>query len=566
MFAGILSRNDARGVLILHAVLGLFLCGPVAASDDPPGEVREIPGVELRNMETFLRSTPRPQRLPRPDLLERFGEPGEIREHPYDPPPPQPHGWDPYRGGWGMAEAAHLVNRTVVGGRFEEIEQVYGLGLEASLDLLLTPTAPPTEPGSWVHDPFPDIAGWTEQQIQDLIDLYILRGEELRMWWPGVIVEAPLSLTETMVHFWHDHFATGMETVFLPQSMYQQNALFREQAMGNFRTLVEAIAVDPAMLIWLNGNVNVVGDPNENFSRELLELFTLGEGSGYTQNDVAEAARACTGWVTDGVAPYFLPFRFDNGEKTILGHTGNWDLEDLIGFIFEEDAAARYLCTKLYRWFLDDQPAPQDVAELAQTLRANNYEVEPVLRQILGSARFLDPRYRGAVVRDGLDLYVGQLRRFHVTGFTPTVDPLNAQADYAYTQMYFYGHILLDPPNVAGWPGHRSWINTFTLPIRKFLSGLLLEGDYFGEPLGMQIDVMTETARLSNPENAHAVVDDLALLCFGQPPTQLVRQAMIDELLQGELPIYWSMGLPDAEVRLRDLYRLTMQLPDYQLK
>jgi hypothetical protein len=170
------------------------------------------------------------------------------------------------------------------------------------------------------------------------------------------------------------------------------------------------------------------------------------------------------------------------------------------------------------------------------------------------------------LIRDGLDLYAGQVRRFHIEGFAPSADPFDIQGEWVFVQMYLYGHMLFDPPNVAGWPGHRSWINSFTLPVRKFLSATLVDGRLGPDDLGFQIDVMAETSRLSDPEDVEALVNDLSLLCFGMPPTDVVRQAMLDEVLQGELPSYWSMDLPDADVRLQDLYRYAMRLPDYQLK
>jgi uncharacterized protein (DUF1800 family) len=405
----------------------------------------------------------------------------------------------------------------------------------------------------------------SEREREELKKLNRERQKTLRLWWVEQFVSSPLSLTETMTHFWHDHFATGMKKVRLPQAMYRQNALFRRHALGNFRTLVREVAADPAMLIWLDGRQNRVGNPNENFARELLELFTMGEGSGYTQEDVAEAARACTGWVTDGLQSYFRHRRFDGGRKTILGHTGPWNLDDLVAIIFEQDAPARHLSRKLYRWFLDDEPTDEDVEYLARVLRENAYELAPVLQALLGSAKFMDPAYRGALIRDGVDFYAGQIRRFHIEGFEPARIGNEAQAVWVLRQMRAYEHVLFDPPNVAGWPGGRTWINTTTLPNRKLMSTMLVQGR-MGRRAGLRVDVMKETARFSDPEDPRAVVDDLALLCFGAPPTSLVRRRMVEALLQGAEAEDWSLSAPDAEARLRDLYAFAMRLPDYQLK
>jgi uncharacterized protein (DUF1800 family) len=327
------------------------------------------------------------------------------------------------------------------------------------------------------------------------------------------------------------------------------------------------VATDPAMLFFLDGRLNRRQNPNENFARELLELFTMGEGSGYTQFDVTEAARACTGWQTDGLVSYFNPSRFDTGNKTILGQTGPWGMDDVIRIVFEQEATAEYICGKLYRWFVDDSPAGEDVRAMAEVLRAADYEVAPVLRMILASSHFMNPDFRGSIIRDGVDIYAGQIRRFHIAGFDPMITSPLTQRNWVLNQMTSYNHALLDPPDVSGWPGHRNWINSYTLPNRKKYSVMIVDGMYStGVPLGFQLDVVAETARFSNPDDVYALVDDLSLLCFGVPPTELVREQMVEELLQGELPYNWFLARPDAPERLRDLYKYVMRLPDYQLK
>lgn len=470
-------------------------------------------------------------------------------------------GWLPYQGPFGVAEATHLLNRATIGSRVEEIDAAAQAGLPATLDQLFAPQAAPASPGPWATEPVPNQTGWTPAQKDSLATLYRDRVKTLKAWWTQAIAEAPETLRESMTLFWHDHFATKAASVTYPQSNYLQNSLLRQYALGNFRTLTRQLCTDPAMLIFLNGNVNRKGSPNENFARELMELFTMGEGSGYTQSDVTNAARALTGWQTDGTTSFFTQSRFDATSKTILGQTGNWGVDDVIRIIFEQPATARYLSDKLYRWYLDDEPAPADVEALAQTLRAGNYEVAPVLRQILASRQFFDPQFRGGIVKDGVDIYAGQLRRFHVAGFTPQTN--NNQRNFIVNQMGAYAQVLFDPPDVAGWPGHRSWINSNSLPNRKKYSVQLVDGN---GGIGMQLDVIAETDRLSNPNDAEQLVDDLGRLGFGAPPTPTVRQAMLDALLQGAATYDWSMTLPDAPQRLRDLYRFTMRLPDYQLK
>lgn len=474
--------------------------------------------------------------------------------------------WAPYTGPFGIEEAAHLMRRVVVGATWAEIEQAAAQGLHATVQQLLAPEAAPTPPGPWATEPIPDTSTWTEAMIDSLVEVYLERDTVLRGWWPDVILQSPPNATETMTHFWHDHFATGMDKVFYPQSMYVQNALLRQHALGNFKDLTLAVSLDPAMLLWLDNQWNRVGDINENFARELLELFTLGVGH-YTQQDVIEVARSFTGYVTwDGVTSQLLPWEHDYGDKTIFGQTGDWAAEEVIELIFARDECARFLCGKLYQWFVDEYPDPVRLEQLAQILRANDYEVAPVLETILLSEHFFDPEFRGSLISDGLDHYVGRPRAFGMAGQIQFADYMTNQREWMDWCMWIYSHVLFDPPNVAGWPGYRTWVNSYTLPWRKELTVALVEGEIYGWPLGMQLDIMAFGESLSAPHDAYQVVDDVATVCFGMPPTDLVRQRMLDELLQGAEPWEWSLFDPQAPDRLRDLVTLALRLPDAQSK
>ena len=474
--------------------------------------------------------------------------------------------WDPYAGPFGVAEAAHLLHRTVVGATWAEIENAASQGLAATLSQLLTPPAAPAPPGTWATEPIPDVTGWTQAMIDSLIAVYYERDDILRGWWPDVIVKSGPTLTETMTHFWHDHFATSMVKVIYPQSMYVQNALLREYALGNVKDLALAVALDPAMLLWLDNQYNWSGQINENFAREFLELFTLGVGN-YTQDDVIQTARAFTGYVTsDGITSFLYPPYHDYGQKTILGQTGYWFAEDVVDIVFQQDQCAQFLCTKLYKWFVDEYPDAQRIEELAQVLRDNDYEVAPVLETILGSEHFFDPEFRGSVISDGLDHYVGRVRTFGMADQTAFLDYNSNQRIWLEYSAATYGHMLFVPPNVAGWPGYRTWINSFTLPWRKELSVALVDGEIYGWPMNMQLDALVLGQSLSNPNNPYDLVDDFGLLLFGMPPTELVRQRMLDELLQGGEPWEWSINDPNATSRIQGLVRLALRLPDAQSK
>ncbi|NNF07615.1 MAG: DUF1800 domain-containing protein [Candidatus Eisenbacteria bacterium] len=500
-------------------------------------------------------------------LLEQEGGIGEVDR---ETPPTETNmrkSWEPYSGDLSWSHAAHLANRTLIGARFEEIESAVGLGAQAAVQMRLASQPAIPAPGPWATEPVPSWNSLTDAEQDSLVDAYAERGEILRMWWVEQLVNNQVGITETMVHFWHDHFANELGEVFFPQAMYLQNQQFRDNATGNFRDLVRNVAKSPAMLIYLDGWSNTRWDPNENFSRELMELFTMGEGN-YNQVDVVEAAKACTGWSTDGRDVFFTPDHFDPGQKTILGQTGNWDMDDLIDIIFEQEATAEFLARKLFRWFIDDTPQEYQVSSLAELIRVHDYEMAPILEAMLSSEIFMHVhQYKGSIIRDGVDIYAGQLRRFHTVGYTPTVDMMAFQTEWTHWQMWDYGHMLLDPPSVAGWPGHRNWINTYTLPVRKDFSVSILTGGWGEEQsLGFALDVIGESMRFTNPNDPNQLIDDLALLCLGHKPTDLIRESMVEELLQGAAPYDWSIYLPDAEQRLVDLYRYVMRLPDYQLK
>ncbi len=475
--------------------------------------------------------------------------------------------WAPYTGTFGHAEAAHLLHRTVIGASFAEIDQAVQDGLTQTVVSLFAPQAFPAQPGPWATEPIPDVTGWTQEMIDELIMQYQIYGELNRLWWTEVMIDAPMSLRENMVHFWHDHFATGQEKVFFPQSMYIQNDLFRQHATGNFKDLVLAASLDPAMILWLDNQLNTSGNINENFARELLELFTLGEGN-YEQEDIIQTARAFTGYQTyDAITVNFNEFLHDHGYKTILGQSGYWFPEDVIDIIFDQDACALFICEKLYKWFIDEYPDPVLIAELAQDLRDANYEIEPVLEKMFLSEHFFDAEFRGSAISDGVDHYAGVPRTFGLASQIDLSDYLSNQALLVRYGMQVYSHMLFDPPNVSGWDGYRTWVNSFTLPWRKTLDVAWVDGQVYGVPTdGAQVDAIAWANTLTNPHDAYALVDDTALLLFGLEPTELVRQRMLDELLQGAEPWEWSLFDPGAEAQIQGLIRLAMRLPDMQSK
>ncbi|AOK16914.1 hypothetical protein WT26_13395 [Burkholderia cepacia] len=285
------------------------------------------------------------------------------------------------------------------------------------------------------------------------------RYDALRAAWVNEMIVTPSPLTERMTLFWHGHFTSGQDKVPYPQTMAAQNALFRREALGNFGVLLHAVAKDPAMLQYLDGASNRKGRPNENFAREVMELFTLGEGH-YTQSDVTEAARAMTGWTVD---PDTLRFAVrtewhDAGDKTILGETGPFDGDGFLDILLKRPGTARFIAGKLWREFVSDTPDAGELEVVAERFRASGYDIRAALAALWSTDAFWDPRNRGVLVKSPAEFVVGSVRLFDVAYGDPQ---MLANTVRTLGQNLFY------PPNVKGWPGGALWINSTTLLARK---------------------------------------------------------------------------------------------------
>jgi uncharacterized protein (DUF1800 family) len=292
-----------------------------------------------------------------------------------------------------------------------------------------------------------------------------------------------------MTLFWHNHFVSGMQKVQSPQLMYRQNVLLREHALGNFGTLLRAVSRDPAMLRYLDSAFNRKGRPNENFARELMELFTLGEGH-YSEQDVKEVARAFTGWSLDPETGAFLfrPALHDDGPKTVFGREGNFGGDDVLDLLLARPETATLIARKLWREFVSPQPAPAEVARIAGALRNSGYDIRAALRVLFNSDAFYAPANRGVLIKSPVDLVEGTLRQF---GFeVPDVLPFV----FAMGQ---FGQVLFAPPNVKGWPGGELWINATTLLRRKQFLDTLFQDRLAAGPARM--DGMMAVAAAANP-------------------------------------------------------------------
>ncbi|GAB3243926.1 DUF1800 domain-containing protein [Chitinimonas naiadis] len=363
----------------------------------------------------------------------------------------------------GEADARHLLARTGFGptpaeladyARLERAVAVRRL-LDQVRDTALTP------PPAWASQPIADrpYRDLSDEERKALREQQRDLGIELRQWWYSELLTTPSPLTERMTLFWHNHFVSALQKVKLPTLMYQQNVLLRREALGNFGRLLHAVAKDPAMLVYLDGVQNRKGQPNENFAREVMELFTLGEGH-YSEQDIREAARALTGMSIDrATGSYqFRPALHDDGGKTILGRQGNFDPDGFLGLLLSRPETAEFLTSKLWREFISPEPDPVLVKRWAKLFRDRDYELRPLLQAMLTSDAFYAAANRGVLVKSPVELTIGTFRQFGIT--PPDWRPLLAVNRAL-------GQDLFNPPNVKGWPGYTDWINTQSLLSRK---------------------------------------------------------------------------------------------------
>jgi uncharacterized protein (DUF1800 family) len=379
----------------------------------------------------------------------------------------------------GIDDARTLLTRTGFGATPAEIAAYASLTRTAAVERLLAgtttraSTAPPAPIGEAASLARP-ARGASEEERKAFRRAQARDVVALRAWWLREMLVTPSPLTERMTLFWHGHFATSVQKVRLATLMYRQNVTLRANAVGNFATLLHAIARDPAMMIWLDTAQNRRGHPNENFAREAMELFTLGEGH-YDEHDVREAARAFTGWSLDHDSLAFVvrPRLHDDGAKTVLGRTGPLDGNGVLDAILADPQTATFIATGLWREFVSPDPDPRAIARVAAHFRASGYDIKVALRELFTSDAMYADASRGALTKSPVDVVVGSL---HTLAIVP--DDLRPYA-VACAAM---GQNLFAPPNVRGWPGGEAWINSGTLLARKQFLARLARADNFGAP------------------------------------------------------------------------------------
>jgi uncharacterized protein (DUF1800 family) len=390
---------------------------------------------------------------------------------------------------WNAARAAHLLERAGFGGTPEDIARLTAMTPRQAVDSLVdfdsiaSSLKPFDESGIWDPgmDPFPPSRAeavrlarergeglgekvrpeGSQRRLQPIVDKFFyslaansIETQRLGLWWANRMLSTPRPLEEKLTLFWHGHFATGENKTRDYRMMLRQNEMFRAHAAGNLRDLLVGILKDPGMLVYLDNGENIKSHPNENFGRELLELFTMGVGN-YTERDVREAARSFTGWTNNVLEFKFDAAQHDGGQKTFLGQSGPFNGEDIIDIILKQPVTAEFVSAKLYRFFVRDEVSTAVRTNLGRTFRDSGYQVKPLMKQILLSRDFYADLSTATQIKSPVQLVVSTYKKLGL-GEVPTIPDFGRMTAGL-------GQSLFDPPNVAGWAGGRTWITPSTL-------------------------------------------------------------------------------------------------------
>ncbi len=433
------------------------------------------------------------------------------------------------------ARVGHLLRRAGFGASRAELDRFAGMGLQATIDYLID---------------YEKVDNGALDQRLAARTYDFTNPRDVARWWTVRMVHTARPLEEKMTFFWHGILTSGASKAGRGPWMYLQNRLLRQHALANYDVMLKAVSKDPAMLIWLDGRVNRRGSPNENYARELMELFSMGPGN-YTERDVREAARAFTGWnisVADEEA-IFNRSQFDNTPKTFLGQTGNFTGDDIVDIILRQPAAHRFMARLLFEFFAHDGPPLETEIRLAQVFRESGYSIKAVIRDIFSSSEFYSDRAYRAKVKSPAEFVVGTYR-------TLGLDADRANLHDLATTM---GQTLLDPPDVSGWPGGDAWLTSTTLLNRINFAHRIARA--YREQL--QRDLGNNPAALSSLALQQRVAAVKALLLDGYLPQeedQLLRSFTDQVSAASSIPAR-NRGIE----ALGAVIYLLLASPDYQL-
>jgi uncharacterized protein (DUF1800 family) len=455
-----------------------------------------------------------------------------------------------------LKQVKHLYTRAGFGLRFEEKKTAEHISAKRAVkDLFKTSSG---------NDPITIVQGNTDYSMlmkgdvlakKQFLQQQKQQEKDLNLAWISKMSTTDAVLREKMTLFWHNHFACRANNALYAQ---QLNNIQRAHALGNFRDLVLEVSKSPAMLQFLNNQQNHKGHPNENFARELMELFTIGRGN-YSEQDIKESARAFTGWGFDKNGEFVVrPFLHDDGQKTFLGKTGNLVGEEIINTLLEQKQTAYFICNKLYKYFVNETPDASRVNAMADVFYNANYEIKPLLEYVFTTDWFYDDKNTGNMIKSPVEFIVGLNRQFYIAYQRPEVLLEFQRA---------LGQILFYPPNVAGWPGGRNWIDSSSLMYRLKIPSLVLNGgliDFAGkadpEDEAYIAAVRNRQTQVNTKVQAQPNWDKF----LQGIPKDLSKMAVAQFLLEPKL----NKAIQDAAEQSTDVKTLAIELvstPEYQL-
>ena len=362
-----------------------------------------------------------------------------------------------------FSDTRHLVSRTALGQQWGGVKALEGKTRAEAVKALLTSAVPktPTAPKLTPYANMQRMSSQNGAQKKQARRIMMREGNQLKRWWMLHLLHNDAPVNEHLTLFWHNHFTSSLEKVEQPNLLYRQNKLLRDNAMGNFRTLLHKVARDPAMLIYLDGSENVKGSPNENFARELLELFTLGRGH-FNENDIKAASMAFTGWGVNRHGKYVYDAKkHDFRPVTFMGRKGKFTGDQIIDIILEKPRVAEYIAEKFWHEFVSNaRPDPKYIKAWGAAFRQSNYNIKTLYSSVLNSEAFWSPKYKATLVKSPIDLLVGTLRTLPF--------PKLPDSELVHISQLL-GQDLFDPPTVKGWAGGNDWIDTQTLLVRTSL-------------------------------------------------------------------------------------------------
>jgi uncharacterized protein (DUF1800 family) len=454
--------------------------------------------------------------------------------------------WEPYhpseQSPWDIKKAGHLYRRAGFGATMAELDAALKAGPDKTIAALLS--------GSPGQDKF-------DAETKQLADSTARanNGQQASAWWLYRMLYTPYPLREKLTLFWHNHCATSNKKVQSASFMLRQYELMYRHALGSFRTLLQEMSKDPAMMVWLDTRDSKKGNPNENYARELMELFSLGIGN-YTEKDIREAARAFTGWEIRGGEPIFNPSQHDNGEKTVLGKKGKFQGADIVAICLEHKAAPYFIAGKLYRTLISEATTPpvEVLTPLADEFRRSDYDFGALVKTVLRSNLFFSPSAYRTRIKAPVDFALGIVRALEGRiGTTALADALDG-----------LGQHLFHPPSVKGWDGGQAWLNGHTLLARQNLALALTSTE--DVRFGRRTDPAA-VARKHNLKSDEDLVSFFLRLFLQGDVSAESRQSLLDYAARAHkhpVPAYWTED-DAATHRVRTVCHLVLALPEFQL-